>query len=199
MNLTVNGKDVFCATGGKKFNPDLPTTVFIHGAGFNRTIWKLQTRYFAWNGGSVLAVDLPGHGRSDGPPLSSIEDMALWLSDVIESANIKMATFIGHSMGSQIALEFAANNHEKVAALVLLGSALNIPVNPILLESANNDANLAFNLLNSWGYGRRAQIGCHQVPGLWMMRGGLRVLEQSARKVLHTCLLYTSPSPRDRG
>ena len=79
MDIRVDGATAFAATGGRAFDPSLPVTVFVHGAAFDHTVWKLQARYFAWNGGSVLAVDLPGHGRSEGPPRPSIPAMADWL------------------------------------------------------------------------------------------------------------------------
>ena len=67
--------DTYCYTGGKQFNPALPTAMFIHGGQNDGSVWSLQTRYFAHHGFSVLAIDLPGHGRSQGPALASIEDM----------------------------------------------------------------------------------------------------------------------------
>ena len=42
----------------------------------DHTIWALQTRWFAWHGYGVLAVDLPGHGKSEGSALETIEEMA---------------------------------------------------------------------------------------------------------------------------
>ena len=64
MELTVNGKRVYGSTGGRDFEPARNPVVFLHGSGMDRTVWMLQTRYFAWHGRSVLAVDLPGHGKS---------------------------------------------------------------------------------------------------------------------------------------
>ena len=76
MDLTVNGRKAYAYTGGKPFDPKLPAVVFIHGAEHDHCVWTLQTRYLAHHGRGVLAVDLPGHGRSDGPPLASVEEMA---------------------------------------------------------------------------------------------------------------------------
>jgi pimeloyl-ACP methyl ester carboxylesterase len=76
MLLNVQGQDAYCYTGGKPFNAALPTAVFIHGAQNDHSVWVLQTRYFAHHGFGVLAVDLPGHGRSKGAPLASVEAMA---------------------------------------------------------------------------------------------------------------------------
>ena len=72
LSLSVDRKRVHATTGGRPFDPSRPVTVFIHGAGFDHTAWKLQARYFAWHGGSVLALDLPGHGGSEGPPLVQV-------------------------------------------------------------------------------------------------------------------------------
>ena len=66
MRFSVDGKPAFAATGGRPFDPALPALVFLHGAGMDHTVWTLQTRYFAHHGWSVLALDLPGHGGSEG-------------------------------------------------------------------------------------------------------------------------------------
>ena len=46
MELQVDGRAVFAATGGRPFDPRLPAVVFLHGAGMDHTVWALQTRYF---------------------------------------------------------------------------------------------------------------------------------------------------------
>ena len=86
MKLSVNGAEVFVATGGREFDRSLPTVVFIHGAGFDHSTWALHTRWFAHHGFGVLAPDLPGHGRSAGPSLSSIADMADWTAALLDAA-----------------------------------------------------------------------------------------------------------------
>ena len=192
MELQVDGATVFCATGGQDFDTALPTTLFIHGASFDRTVWKLQSRYFAWHGSNVLAVDLPGHGRSGGAPLQSIEAMADWLTHVLDAAGVKRAALVGHSMGGQVSLDCAGRHGARVRALAILGGALAIPVSAALMDPAAADDHVAFDLLNVWGYGRRAQLGVHRMPGLWMMRGGLRVMERAAKGVLYSDLAATN-------
>ena len=76
MELRVAGNSVYAYTGGKTFDAKLPAVVFIHGGEQDHSVWALQSRYLAHHGYAVLAVDLPGHGRSGGAPLASIEDMA---------------------------------------------------------------------------------------------------------------------------
>src|SRR5260370_42556011 len=76
VQLVVDGAKIFAGTGGRDFDPALPTVVFLHGAGLDHTVWALLARWFAHRGFDVLAPDLPGHGRSEGEPLESIAAMA---------------------------------------------------------------------------------------------------------------------------
>ena len=179
MELTVNGKTAFAATGGREFDPGKPTVIFIHGAGMDRTVWQLQTRYFAHHGMSVLAVDLPGHGKSEGPFLDSVPAKAAWIADLVKAAGLKNAHLVGHSMGALIALETAAAHPDTAASIALCGVAMEMPVHPDLLGAAQAGDHLGYDLVTSWGFGRDAHLGGHTSPGLWMTGGGLKVLEQA--------------------
>ena len=86
MKLSVNGADIFVATGGREFDRALPAVVLLHGAGFDHTAWALHSRWFAHHGYAVLAPDLPGHGRSAGPGLGSIAEMADWTAALLDAA-----------------------------------------------------------------------------------------------------------------
>jgi pimeloyl-ACP methyl ester carboxylesterase len=74
MHIEVDGVGAFATDGGRAHEPGQPTVVLIHGAGLDHSVWALQSRWFAYHGRNVLAVDLPGHGRSAGTPLASIAD-----------------------------------------------------------------------------------------------------------------------------
>ncbi|MGH7003914.1 MAG: alpha/beta fold hydrolase [Alphaproteobacteria bacterium] len=184
MQFTVQGKRVYAATGGKPFDPGLPTIVFMHGAGGDHTVWALQTRWFAWHGRAVLAVDLPGHGRSDGPALETIEALADWVFDLLDAAGVASAALVGHSMGGLIALEAAARRPQRVRALALLGCAAEMPVHEGLLKAGLAGDHLAYELITSWGLGRRAQVGGAEAPGTWMTGGTLRLLEHGKKGVV---------------
>jgi len=184
MELQVDDRAVFAATGGRPFDPRLPATVFLHGAGLDHTVWALQTRYFAHHGRSVLAVDLPGHGRSEGPLLEEIGAMADWVVRLLEAAGLTEATLIGHSMGALIALDCAARNGEAAAAIALLGAAPAMPVHPDLLSAAEANNHLAYDLVTAWGHGPAGHLGGNIAPGLWLMGGGERLLERAKPGVL---------------
>ena len=184
MRLAVDGKPVFAATGGRPHLAGQPAVAFLHGAGMDHTVWSLQTRYFAYHGRNVAAVDLPGHGRSAGPPLPSVEALADWVVRLLDALAVERAALIGHSLGALVALEAAARHPERVSALALLGIAAPMPVHPDLLESAQAGEHLAVELVASWGFGRRAHFGGHRAPGLWMTGGGIRLLERAPGRAL---------------
>jgi pimeloyl-ACP methyl ester carboxylesterase len=188
MNLTVNGKDVFAATGGRDFDKSLPAVVLIHGAGFDHSAWALHSRWFAHHGFAVLVPDLPGHGRAQGPALKSIADMADWIAALLDAAGASKARLIGHSMGSLIALETAARHPAKVSALSLIGTAATMTVGPDLLKAAEANDHDAIDMVSIWGLGFDAEIGGSLAPGMWMHGGAQRVLQHCGPGVLFSDL-----------
>jgi pimeloyl-ACP methyl ester carboxylesterase len=188
MNLTVNGKEVFAATGGREFDKSLPAVALIHGAGFDHSAWALHSRWFAHHGFAVLVPDLPGHGRSKGPALKTIAEMADWIAALLDAAGAAKAHLIGHSMGSLIALETAARHPAKVSALGLIGTAATMTVGPDLLKAAEANDHDAIDMVSIWGLGFEAEIGGSLAPGMWMHGGAQRVLQHCAPGVLFSDL-----------
>lgn len=186
MDLTVQGRRVHASTGGREFDPNLPAVIFVHPGGLDHTVWALQTRYFAHRGRAVLAVDLPGHGRSEGPALTSIEAMADWVVELMDAAGVEQAALAGHSMGGLVVLDCAGRHGARVRALAILGSAAAIPLHPELMAAAEADDHAAFDSLVIWGHSPAARLGRGQIPGLWMTGAGARLLERSAPGVLHS-------------
>lgn len=188
MELTVDGRRVYAATGGRPFNPAKPAALLVHGAGMDHTAWQLPARWLAWHGHAVLAVDLPGHGRSQGPALSSVPEMGQWLGRVMDAAGVERAGVVGHSMGGAIALEAAAALPDRVTRIALLGTAAAIPVSSVLLEAARDAPERAYRMMTAWAHGHAARMGGHPVPGLWMTGASLALFRRNAPGVLHTDL-----------
>jgi pimeloyl-ACP methyl ester carboxylesterase len=182
MLLTVQGHAAYCYTGAKIFNPAQPTVVFIHGAQNDHSVWILQTRYFAHHGFSVLAVDLPGHGRSKGPALTTVEAMADWLLTLLDMASVQQATLIGHSMGSLIALETCAKAPERVTKLGLVGTAYPMKVSETLLDAAKYEEQKAIDMVNIWSHSSIAQKPSCPGPGFYVMGGSRRLMQQMSRQ-----------------
>ena len=108
MYIEVDGHKTYAATGGKEFDSSLSTVLFVHGSGLDHRSWALQTRWFAYNGYSVLAPDLPGHSLSAGAPLETIEAMGAWLADFIRAVGVDKVHAVGHSQGFLDVLELRA-------------------------------------------------------------------------------------------
>lgn len=190
MLLQVQDKEAYAYTGGKAFDTALPTIVFIHGAQNDHSVWGLQSRYFAHHGFGVLAVDLPGHGRSAGPALESVEALADWLLAFLDAAGVEHTVLAGHSMGSLIALEASHRAPSRVRGLALLGTTFPMKVSDALLETSRTDEQAAIDMVNIWSHSSIAQKPSAPAPGFWVM-GGLRRLMQRMSQQNPEQLFYT--------
>lgn len=172
MKLLVDGREAFIYTGGRPFDPALPGVVFIHGALHDHSVWTLLARWCAHHGFGVLAVDLPGHMKSAGPALDSVEAMAGWLLRLLDAAGMKQAALVGHSMGSLVALEAAGRAPERVSRLVMVGTAYPMVVSPFLLDLSKNDPLAAIDFVTPLSYAGIAQKPGYPGPGVWVRGGG---------------------------
>ncbi len=188
MDVTLDGMTIHASTGGREFDPSLPTVVLLHGAGMDHTVWQLQARAFAFHGYSILSLDLPGHGRSGDPASPTISGYADVVAAVLGEAGVGRAHIVGHSMGAFIGIEVAARYPDKVRSLTLIGVSERMPVHPDLLAAAEANDHLAFDLVTSWSHTRTTHTGGHQIPGLWVMGASVRLLERSRPGVLHNDL-----------
>lgn len=188
MELLVERKKAFAYTAAHDLDPAKPTLLFIHGAGLEHSWFGLQSRYFGYHGWNVLAVDLPGHGRSEGPPIPSVAEMADWVFALLDSVPIEKAAAVGHSMGSLIALECAARHPQRIERIALIGSAYPMKVAGAFLDAAKNNDYSAYDMHTIWGHAPRAALGANPNPGMWMYGDTQARLERLAPGVLHNDL-----------
>ena len=189
MRLAVAGRGVYAYTGTRVPDPALPTMLFVHGAASDHGVFALQSRYFAWHGWNAFAVDLPGHGRSQGPALEDVAAIADWIAAVIAAAGARAAVLVGHSLGSLSVLECAARHPGIAARIALLAPAAPMPVAGDLLDAAARNEHLAYELINGWSYGPGSQLGGNRNPGLWMPGNSMRLMERTQAGVLSTDLV----------
>lgn len=175
MQLTVHGRRAYAYTGGKPFDPALPCVVFLHGALHDHSVWTLLARWAAHHGFGVLALDEPGHGRSEGPPLPAVEALADWTLAALDAAGVPQATVVGHSMGSLIALEAAARAPGRVRRLVMIGTAYPMKVSEALLATARDTPLKAIDMVNAFSFSTTAAKPSFPAPGMWL-HGANRVL-----------------------
>ena len=184
MMLDVAGHQAYAYTGGKPFDAAKPTVVFIHGAQHDHSVWILQSRYLAHHGYSVLALDLPGHGRSDGPLIDTIEGMADWVVAVLDAAGVARAVLVGHSMGSLIALDAAGRLPQRTSAIALVGSAYPMKVSDVLLSAARDDEPRAFEMINLWSHSGISHRPGNPGPGFSVFNENMRLMERQKPGVL---------------
>jgi len=185
MELLVQGHKTYCYTGGKPFDPTRPTVVMIHGVLHDHSVWILQSRYLAHHGWNVLAVDLPGHCRSEGEPPSSVEEAAQFVCALLDAAGVDRAALVGHSWGSLIALEAAARLGRRASHAVLVGTAFPMKVSQALLDASRDEPEKAIRMVDVWSRSTLAHPPSALGPGTWVSGLGValnrRVLRSNAR------------------
>ena len=189
MRGAVAGAPAYAYSAGRRFEASLPTVVFIHGAACDHSVWALQSRYFAYHGRNVLAVDLPGHGRTAGEPPISVEAAVEWLVAWLDARRVATVELVGHSFGALIALAAAGRHPERVTRAALLGAVAPMPVAEALLAAAQANDPVAYELINGWSFSPGHQLGGNPLPGVWMTRNALRLMERSRPGTLYADLL----------
>jgi pimeloyl-ACP methyl ester carboxylesterase len=185
VNFEVDGKRAFAYTAAHELDEKKPTVVFVHGAGLDHSWFGLQSRYFGYHGRNVLAVDLPGHGRSAGPPIPTVAAMADWILRLVKAPKFSI---VGHSMGSLIALECAARQPERIERIALIGVAYPMKVSEAFLGAAQRNDFSAFDMETIWGHAAQVPLGGNPNPGMWMYGDTLARLRRLAPGVLYNDL-----------
>ena len=178
----------FAYTANHDIDPAKPTVVFIHGAGLDHSWFGLQSRYFGYHGRNVLALDLPGHGKSAGPALTSVPAMTDWVIQVLDAAKVQRASLIGHSMGTLISLDCAARYPQRVERIALIATAYPMKVGEPYLDAAKHNSYDAFDMSTIWGHAPQVPLGGNPNPGMWMYGDTQARLERLAPGVLHADL-----------
>lgn len=175
MQLVVNGHQTYCYTGGKAIDPAKPTVVMTHGVLCDHSVWALQSRYLANHGWNVLAVDLPGHAKSEGEAPSTVEEGADFIAALLDAAGVQRAALVGHSWGSLISLEAAARLKDRVSHLVLVGTAFPMKVSPALLDAALHEPQKAIHMINVFSRSTLAPGPSALGPGTWVWGAGTAI------------------------
>jgi pimeloyl-ACP methyl ester carboxylesterase len=188
MRTHVGNDEIYAYTGSRPSEPGRPSVMFVHGAANDHSVFALQSRYFAYHGRNVYAVDLPGHGRSDGDALPSVEAIADWIGTFLDALKVKDAALVGHSLGSLAVLEAAARFSNRISKIALLGPAVPMAVSDDLMSAAQSNDHVAYELINGWSYSAARQLGGNPLPGVWMTGNAMRLLERTRANVLFTDL-----------
>jgi pimeloyl-ACP methyl ester carboxylesterase len=148
----VDKKNVFASDSGQGIDKNKETIIFLHGSGLSHIVWSLMEQYLSNQNYNVLAIDLPGHGNSEGNCLKSIEEISDWLEKVFIELNVSELTIIGHSQGCLEALEYSSKYSKRVKNLIFVGGSYRMPVNQDLIDLAESGDDKAVQLMMKWSY-----------------------------------------------
>jgi pimeloyl-ACP methyl ester carboxylesterase len=149
----INGKRLFYAPSRSR-RANAPTLVLIHGAGGSHLHWPPQLRRL--EGATVYALDLPGHGRSDGPGDDNIPGYVTAVIRFLDAIQIDQAVLMGHSMGGAIAQMSGLTYPERAAGLVLVGTGARLRVAPAIVQGIREDPEAAFDLITRYAWASEA-------------------------------------------
>jgi pimeloyl-ACP methyl ester carboxylesterase len=133
-----------------------PPVVFMHGAGGTHQHWLYQVRDLP--DAPSYAVDLPGHGRSEGSGRDSIEAYGDWLVAFLDAAGVEEAVLVGHSMGGGIAQDVALRYPARVAGLGLIATGARLRVMPAILDGLRQDPKGTVQLICDSVYGPETPV-----------------------------------------
>ncbi|MDI9335811.1 MAG: alpha/beta hydrolase [Gammaproteobacteria bacterium] len=191
MYLSIHNQPIYMYTVGKKFNEQLPSVLFIHGVACDHSVWILQSRYLAYHGYNVFAIDLPGHGNSKGATPQSVESAARTVVDLVNQLNLPKLTLVGHSWGSLIALEASAHLGTKVSHLVLIGTAYPMQVGETLLDAAKNNPDQGLQMIHRFSRSTLGSSPSVLGPGTWVYGANLALGRMIVAKNTVDNVLYS--------
>ncbi len=134
---TAAGLHYFLHEGGSVLRPPL---VLIHGAGGDHLSWPPEVRRLPDY--RVITLDLPGHGKTEGPGRQSVEDYARDVAEFVDVSGFSRAVFVGHAMGGAIALALALDYPDRVAGIGLISTGPCLPIPSSVIENAANQSTL---------------------------------------------------------
>jgi pimeloyl-ACP methyl ester carboxylesterase len=131
---------------GPSLASHLSPIVFIHGAGGSHQVWFEQLRALGRRR-RAIAVDLPGHGDSNGSGADRIEAYRDVVRGFITALGLDRIVMVGHSMGGAITQSIALDCPELLAAIVLVGTGVRLRVQPQIFAGLRDDAGRAVDMI----------------------------------------------------
>jgi pimeloyl-ACP methyl ester carboxylesterase len=170
-------------TGSTGIKPNHPTLILIHGAGASSKSFLPQIRQLD-RFINILVLDLPGHGQTPGPGMTTIPAYADWVHQTLKRSEIKHYYLGGHSMGGAIGLEMGLLYPDRILGLILLATAADFRVFPDLLKGLEESPSETLALINRRSYG--------QGTSSMVIEQSLRLLQQTPLQVIQGDFLACS-------
>ncbi len=117
--------------------PERKTLLFIHGSGNTRRLWKNQVGLLA-DEVNTVALDLPGHGLSEGTGFDTVEDYAKSVKKFIADTGLKKFIPCGLSLGGAVVLQLLLDAPSLCEAGILVNTGARLRVMPAIFETIRN-------------------------------------------------------------
>lgn len=170
----IDGRKIACWVNDGSFLPDRKTLVFIHGSGDDHTKWIQQYNPLK-NVFNIAAMDLPGHGRSEGHGEQEVAAYVEWVKKILDGLKIFNPVLIGHSLGAAICLSYVIRYDTSAAAVVPVGGGVKMPVNPMILEGLKQDPAAVIDMVAKFSVAKqnREKFSSHIVNSLSLVNPGI--------------------------
>jgi pimeloyl-ACP methyl ester carboxylesterase len=144
--FNIESTKIACWINSNNFGTHKQSLIFIHGSGSDHSVWshqyaQLRKQY------NIVAIDLPGHGRSEGSGENEVGNYCLWVRKLMDVLNLKNPILVGHSLGAAITLSFALNYPGAISAIIVVSGGIRMPVNPFLLEGIKQNPAATIDLI----------------------------------------------------
>lgn len=136
--VNVEGNDIHYVERKTPASERGKTIVFVHGAAGNYRIWLNQLRFLS-QAHRTIALDLPGHGESQGDGADSVAAYRETVKAFADALKLSRFVLCGHSMGGGLALDFALRYPELLQGIISVSGAATFQVDPKWLTLLGKD------------------------------------------------------------
>jgi pimeloyl-ACP methyl ester carboxylesterase len=139
--------------------------LLIHGAGGSHMHWPSEIRHIS--GEHIIAIDLPGHGRSGGDGRDTIAEYTESLITFLDSLAIDKLALAGHSMGAAIILTLCLSSPERFTGIILLGAGARLRVHPAILNNCKSETTFpnVISIVKDWAFSPQADPRLVELAG----------------------------------
>ena len=205
--VDIRNQEISYSFNGVSSSISNSTIVLIHGAGGQEIDWPKAWRNAngqakstgltpsnrgvikLFNAGlddySIYALDLPGHGKSDGKSKSSIDEYSIDIIDFLDAMELENVCLVGHSMGAAIALNTSLSRHWRICSVVAIGGASKMNVNHAILQGLQNTFEATVNSIvkYSWHKKTGAVADSEQMAAYFREKAKQRMLDAGSKTV----------------
>lgn len=153
-----------------------PVLIMVHGAGGSSEVWRSQI-YGLSKVANTLALDLPGHGKTAGPGMDSIEAYCGMVCNLIEDLFPQPVFLMGHSMGGAIAQAAASRRPDLLRGIILASTGPRLKVAPQFLKGLLEDFEGTVERFLGYAYAQEAPKE--------LVREGIRLMKEAGARVVH--------------